>query len=308
MKKILAVVFFSLLFGVSAYSEKIVFGSQDFLIVDISGNRDSHYQKIFGERQKNFKIDFRSISIPNIANNYCKNFDNKTYLLGQKKIKFNFSDPKIMDINFDMDGGKTLSGIYQYPYKIRYFCAKSKNDALKKFRKTVNQKKFGKIKFISWLVKKGENISYDNNIIWLTNDKNAETLWTQKIISEENMKIAIEQKKQEEIMFTINDKREQCEAIGFKPETEKFADCVLRLVELDVKQQTQNQIAVAQNNGNDALVKQLKRQSDLQSSQALIDLGQQLMNPKRYNSNIYMPQTQRCTMQGFGTFATMRCR
>jgi len=113
---------------------------------------------------------------------------------------------------------------------------------------------------------------------------------------------------EEAIMFTIKDKREQCEAIGFKPETEKFADCVLRLVELDVKQLTQNQIAVAQNNGNDALVKQLKRQSDLQSSQALIDLGQQLMNPKQYNSNIYMPQTTRCTMQGFGTFATMRCR
>jgi hypothetical protein len=120
--------------------------------------------------------------------------------------------------------------------------------------------------------------------------------------------LVIEGQKQEEIMFTIKDKREQCEAIGFKPETEKFADCVLRLVELDVKQQTQNQIATAQNNGNDALAKQLKRQNNLQSSQALIDLGQQLMNPKRYNSNIYMPQTQRCTMQGFGTFATMRCR
>ena len=111
-----------------------------------------------------------------------------------------------------------------------------------------------------------------------------------------------------DIMFTIKDKREQCEAIGFKPETEKFADCVLRLVELDVKQQSQNQIAVAQNNGNDALVKQLKRQNEIQSSQALINLGQQLMNPKRYNSNIYMPQTQRCTIQGFGTFAKMVCR
>jgi len=112
----------------------------------------------------------------------------------------------------------------------------------------------------------------------------------------------------EDITFNIAEKKKQCEAIGFKPETEKFADCVLRLVELDVKQQTQNQIAQAQNSGNEALVKQLKRQNNLQSSQALIDLGQQLMNPKRYNSNIYMPQTTRCTMQGFGTFATMRCR
>lgn len=114
--------------------------------------------------------------------------------------------------------------------------------------------------------------------------------------------------KNNEIMFTIKDKREQCEAIGFKPETEKFADCVLRLVELDVKQQTQNQITVAQNNGNDALVKQLERQNNLQLSQSLMNLGQQLMNPTQYNSNIYMPQTTRCTMQGFGAFATMRCR
>ena len=139
---------------------------------------------------------------------------------------------------------------------------------------------------------------------WLSGEFHPISAW---IITCKTQK-QIQASKDEAIMFNIKVKREQCEAIGFKPETEKFADCVLRLVELDVKQQTQNQIAVAQNNGNDALVKQLKRQSDLQSSQALIDLGQQLMNPKRYNSNIYMPQTQRCTMQGFGTFATMRCR
>ena len=82
----------------------------------------------------------------------------------------------------------------------------------------------------------------------------------------------------------------------------------MRLVELDVKTQQQNQIAVAQNGGNDALVKQLERQNNLQSSKALIDLGQQLMNPKKYNSNIYMPKTQRCVMQGFGSFAKMTCR
>ena len=32
------------------------------------------------------------------------------------------------------------------------------------------------------------------------------------------------------ISFTIKDKKEQCAAIGFKPATDKFADCVLRLV------------------------------------------------------------------------------
>ena len=112
----------------------------------------------------------------------------------------------------------------------------------------------------------------------------------------------------ENIEFDINDKKQQCEIIGFKPETEKFADCVLRLVELDVKKQTQNQIVIAESSGNKELANQLRRQNNIQSSQALINLGQQLMNPKRYNSNIYMPQTQRCIINGFGSFATMRCR
>jgi len=116
------------------------------------------------------------------------------------------------------------------------------------------------------------------------------------------------QKKQKQIEFTIKDKQKQCEAIGFEPETEKFADCVLRLVELDVKDQQNKQIVSAESSGNQALVDELKKQRDLQASKYLLDLGEQLRNPQTTNSNIYMPQTQRCTIQGFGTFAKMVCR
>ena len=112
----------------------------------------------------------------------------------------------------------------------------------------------------------------------------------------------------EDINFTIKDKKEQCTAIGFEPATEKFADCVLRLVELDVKKQQSNKIAHAQNSGNDALVRQLKQQQYDRGTDVLLNLGQQLLKPKQYNSNIYMPQTQRCTIQGFGTFAKIVCR
>jgi hypothetical protein len=45
----------------------------------------------------------------------------------------------------------------------------------------------------------------------------------------------IDPNKPQKIEFDISDKKTQCEAIGFKPETEKFADCVLRLVELGCK-------------------------------------------------------------------------
>ena len=82
----------------------------------------------------------------------------------------------------------------------------------------------------------------------------------------------------------------------------------MRLVELDVKTQQQNQINQAQNSGNDALVKQLQQQQYDRGTDALLNLGQQLLNPRTTNSNVYMPQTQRCTIQGFGTFAKMVCR
>jgi hypothetical protein len=138
-----------------------------------------------------------------------------------------------------------------------------------------------------------------SNISNIDINSNSVEIKSKKIIENEHQ--------QNEMMFTINDKREQCEAIGFKPETEKFADCVLRLVELDIKKQQQTQVTVAQNNGNDALVEQLQRQNDIQSSQALINLGQQLLQPKQFNSNIYMPQTQRCTVSGFGVTSVVRC-
>jgi hypothetical protein len=111
-----------------------------------------------------------------------------------------------------------------------------------------------------------------------------------------------------EMILDIYKKKKECDSIGYKRQTEKFADCVLRLVELDVEKQIKNKIVIAETNGNLELANQLRRQNNLQSSQALIQLGQQLMNPKRYNSNIYMPQTQRCVINGFGSFATMRCR
>ena len=115
------------------------------------------------------------------------------------------------------------------------------------------------------------------------------------------------EKNHQAIMFTIKDKREQCEAMGFELKTEKFSDCVLRLVELDIKKQQQTQISVAQNNGNEALVKQLKSQQNDRSAEFLLNLGQQLLNPQNTNSNIYSPQTQKCTVSNFGINSVVRC-
>ena len=123
-----------------------------------------------------------------------------------------------------------------------------------------------------------------------------------------NNKEQLQKTQKDRIMFTIKDKREQCEVIGFKPETEKFADCVLRLVELDVKQQQDQKIAAAQNAGNMEIANQLQKMRNASNGQYLMDLANQLTKPQQFNSNIYFPETQRCVLQGFDSFAKMTCR
>ena len=105
-----------------------------------------------------------------------------------------------------------------------------------------------------------------------------------------------------DITFTINDKKEQCEAIGFTPQTDKFADCVLRLVELDVKSQQANQIALAESQGNQQVADELRKQRNQQGGQYLMDLGQKLLNPPTSKS------TTRCTVNTMGGVKTVSCR
>ena len=175
-------------------------------------------------------------------------------------------------------------------------CSKLYNDCI-----LYSIERYYSLNAMSVLFKKNIEIEY----VW-----EKEKVKYAKILKEKKLqeKKISQQNEQATIMFTIKDKREQCEAIGFKPKTEKFADCVLRLVELDVKKQQSEKIAIAQNSGNDALVKQLERQNQIQSSQALLNLSQQLVQPNKSNSNIYMPQTQSCTVQNNGSISNITCR
>ena len=107
-----------------------------------------------------------------------------------------------------------------------------------------------------------------------------------------------------DIEFTIKDKKEQCTAIGFAPATEKFADCVLRLVELDVKSQQAAQIALAQSQGNQQVAEQLKKQNNSRSSDAFINFGLKLLSPQ---STVSAPTTTNCRVIGSGAFKTVNC-
>jgi len=107
-----------------------------------------------------------------------------------------------------------------------------------------------------------------------------------------------------DITFSFDDKKKQCEAIGFKPMTEKFADCVLKLVELDVQTQNNNNIAAANNAGNKLLANELKNKRQSENSRYLIELGQQLMKPQ---SNNNFSRTTSCTVSSFGNQSKINC-
>ena len=122
-------------------------------------------------------------------------------------------------------------------------------------------------------------------------------------ISSHNAKFGGSSGGDSELSFTIADKKEQCKAIGFKPETEKFADCVLRLVELDIKKQVNSPAVTSMSSGNQQLATELKRQNNMRQSQFLMDLSQQLLNPSSPASTM---STSSCTIRG-GTIKTINC-
>ena len=105
------------------------------------------------------------------------------------------------------------------------------------------------------------------------------------------------------LSFTIADKKNQCKAIGFKPATEKFADCVLKLVELDLKTQISNPTMVVQDTGTQQLANELKRNNNMQQSQFLMNLSNQLLNPSSPASSM---SSSSCTVRG-GTIKTINC-
>ena len=104
-----------------------------------------------------------------------------------------------------------------------------------------------------------------------------------------------------DLTFTIKDKKEQCTAIGFTPATDKFADCVLRLVELDLKTQLNNSAVASANQTNSEIADELRNQ---RRSDALLDLGQRLLNP---SSPVSTMSTRTCSVRGTGTMKRVTC-
>ena len=121
-------------------------------------------------------------------------------------------------------------------------------------------------------------------------------------------------------LSAIDDKKKECEAIGFKSGTEKFSDCVLRLIESDSKTSGSSVPVVTQRNstGNTAvnslineqraLIKEQRRQQQLNSSMELIRRGADMMRSPTPSPAFPSPTTK-CTVYNNGwNNPTLTCR
>jgi hypothetical protein len=240
MKRFLMILVLGLLWCNSAYAEKIVYSSNDFIIVhydnpakSVPGDWDHLYKIVFGAEW--WSIYFENIRMPSIAENHCKNLGRNAYLLGQGGEHFSVSRPDGRYVN--LDWYSNLGFIKAFTL-VRYFCAEDKDEALQSFRKTIGTRKFdGVKKFKSQLEKKGKNLLNDNNIIWVTDDNNTETLWASKI--ESTVADTPEQKKKD-LASMIDKAKDTCKELGFEEGTEKFADCSLKLYSQSVELAAKN--------------------------------------------------------------------
>ena len=185
MKKI-SIILVMLLWCNTSFAENIVFSSKDFIIVEYKNYVTAH-RVVYGAESPNMYLE--GISIPKIANNYCTSLGKNTYLLGKKGKHFDGRSVYVYVDYWNGWSGKSW---------IRYFCAKSKDEAHKNFTKVIHIKKYGKVKVSSKLVYYGHDefdLYNDKNLIWVSNEKEKEKKRLAKLQEEKN-KLKEEKKKE----------------------------------------------------------------------------------------------------------------
>ena len=295
MKKILGIVVLSLLLSVNAHSAECIKGDcyNGFgTIIYKSGNKYTGYTKN-GKRYGQGTMEYKKSG--NIAEgSWINNKKEGSFIVTGKKGVFiglfkegkknglgtffeNINGKlKLLHIFEFKSGVREGEGILVYRYGKKIVYMTMKNDERVRTKKSIklNTKNYNMVLRNYNLQSLDDQPAIQSHQLALSNTP-SDTSSTQSASTSTNT-----YSNPKTINFTIKDKKEQCAAIGFKPETDKFADCVLRLVELDVKKQQSNKIANAQNSGNEALVKQLQRQEYDRGTDALLNLGQQLLQPK----------------------------
>ena len=216
MKKLLGIMVLGLLWCNSAYALKAKVGEKSprHIIFKISTLAKNQASKESVRREAMYK-----------ARQHCKSYSKEAYLFHNQGKVIDYGYFEKFD-GFDFDSGKSFGT----SYKVRFICGSNVNEA------KVNLRSYsGKFKPDSAFRVSDEALS------WITSEDDFQTMWTltenvnrQKLEEEEER----EQQSAEEdakIAKQLEPYKRTCREIGYSEGTDKFGDCVMKLIAMDQK-------------------------------------------------------------------------
>lgn len=124
--------------------------------------------------------------------------------------------------------------------------------------------------------------TYEQRVLYQEMSK-ARTAEAERRINEwiKQQKVELNNKEKQELITLVEKAKSTCEIFGYKPGTEKFADCAKEIYLKEIEQTETSTVVVQQDNsGAEALANELKRQRKQQAFDELMGISQGLLGGK----------------------------
>ena len=213
MKKLLGILVLGLLLmSGNAYAKKIkvVSKSPEFIIFKVGKGASDNWGKNSSEQSKNLNY------VTSIAKKHCRSYSKTMYLFG--------AIPHNTDLSpfwYDQEFGGFFS------FRARFICANSLQDAFNIFNTSNNFEVM--INGSGWTTKYSDTDWKQSSFKEINISNNSNTSISQSTRSSTNDKIA--------------QSKQICKDLGFKTNTEKFADCSLKM--LSMQFESSNRVATS---------------------------------------------------------------
>jgi len=275
MKKLLVIVVLGLLLSGNAYAKKIkvVSKSPEFIIFKVGKGMADNWGKNSSEQNKNLSY------VTSIAKKHCRSYSKTMYLFGAEP-----HDTNLSPFWYDQEMGGMFS------FRSRFICANSLDEAFNIFNSSNNFQVM--INGSGWTTKYS-NTDWRVSSFKKINISNSNTTSTsQSTGSSTNDKIA--------------QSKQICRDLGFKTNTEKFADCALKM--MSIQFEATNKVASSSGGTTQEII--VKHKQDYDIFDAMLDMSNALLSNGNNSSSSSSNNNTRCvigrTNPTFGT-TTMNC-
>ena len=283
MKKILGVIFLSLLLSGNAYAKsiKIVSKNSDSIIFKVKKGMSTNWGADESKKDKNKSY------VTSTAKQHCKSVSKKMFIFGGSA--FNAS---LQENFFILD--EEIGGLFSF--RVRFICANSLEEALNTFN---SQRNFSvRINGDNWTTKYSTTDWKESSFKKINKSSNStqsNTASTTSGSSSMSMKDKITQAKQ------------VCTDLGFQQKTEKHADCSMQM--MSIQFETTNKVASASGGTTQEVI--VTHRNDYDIWDALLDFSAAIDPKNQSTSSSSSNRGTNCvvgrTNPTFGT-TTINCR